>query len=120
MSSKEIVLSFLDALNSRDLKSAGNYVAEDVSFFAPDGAPVRGAQAYFNGWKPLGLRYEIKKTFADDNDVCVLYDITFSKPVVTLLACGLYSVDNGKISSIRVIFDPRPLFNNPSPLPNQK
>ena len=120
ISPKNVVLSFLDALNSGDLKTAGFYAAEDMSFFAPDGAPVRGAEAYFNGWKSLGLKYGIKKSFADDKDVCILYDITFSKPAVTLFACGLYSVDSGKISSIRVIFDPRPLFNNPSPLPNQK
>ena len=113
-SSKDVVLSFLKTLNSGDFKTAGNYIAEDVSFFAPDGAPVSGAKAYFDGLKPLGLSYVLKKVFADGSDVCIIYDISFSKPAaVTLFACGLYSVVNGKISSIRVIFDPRPLFNNP-------
>jgi len=111
---KEIVASFLDALNSRDLKAARSYLGDNVSFRAPDGAPVRGAEAYLNGWKPLGLSYEVKKTFMDGDDVCVLYDIKFSNPSVTLFACGWYQLDKGRISSIRVIFDPRPLFPKPS------
>jgi limonene-1,2-epoxide hydrolase len=107
---KEVVLAFLQALNGKDVKVAGDYMNENVSFSAPDGAPVQGAEAYLSGWKPLGLSYAIKKAFVDGEDVCVLYDITFTKPAVTLLACGWYRVDNGKISSIKVIFDPKPLF----------
>ncbi len=108
--SKEVVISFLKALNSQNLKIARSLLSDNISFFAPDGAPVQGADAYLNGWKPLGIRYEIKKTFVDGDDVCVLYDISFSKPAVTLFACGLYHVDDGKVSSIKVVFDPRPLF----------
>ena len=108
--SKEVVMSFLKALNDRDLETARTYMDENVTFFAPDGAPVKGAEAYLNGWKPLGLRYNIKKTFAEGDDVCVLYDISFSKPAVILFACGWYHVEGGKVSSIRVVFDPRPLF----------
>jgi limonene-1,2-epoxide hydrolase len=111
---KEVVDSFLKALNSRDLKAARGYIDDNVSFRAPDGAPVRGAEAYLNGWKPLGLSYEVKKIFVDGDDVCVLYDIKFSNPPVTLFACGWYQLDKGKISSIRVIFDPRPLFSAPN------
>ncbi|VVB98744.1 SnoaL-like domain protein [uncultured archaeon] len=107
---KEIVLSFLNALNEHDLEGARGHISDNVSFTAPDGAPVRGAEAYMDGWKPLGLKYAINKTFADGNDVCVLYDISFSKQGVTLFACGLYRVDGGKVSSIKVVFDPRPLF----------
>jgi limonene-1,2-epoxide hydrolase len=110
--SKEVVLSFLKALNSQDMKTARIFIDDNMSFFAPDGAPLQGAEAYLNGWKPLGIKYEIKKTFADGEDVCVLYDISFSKPAaVTLFACGWYQVKNGKVNSIKVIFDPRPLFN---------
>lgn len=107
---KETVMSFLEALNNQNLEAARSCIKDDVMFTAPDGAPVQGAEAYLNGWKPLGLKYKIKKTFADGNDICVLYDISFSKPSVTLFACGLYGVDNGKVSSIKVIFDPRPLY----------
>jgi hypothetical protein len=46
----------------------------------------------------------------DGEDVCALYDLTFSKPAVTLFACGWYHVNRGKIDSIKVIFDPRPLL----------
>ena len=103
-------MAFLKALNDLDLVSARSFLDDQVTFYAPDGAPVHGAKAYVDGWKPLGLKYEIKKAFSDAEDVCVLYDIRFSKPAVTLFACGWYHVMDGKISSIRVIFDPRALM----------
>jgi hypothetical protein len=62
-----------------------------------------------DGWKQLGLRYEIKKAFVDGDDVCILYDLSFSKQAVTLFACGWYHVSDGKVDS-KVIFDPRRLF----------
>ena len=107
---KEVVSAFLNALNSTNIEAAKSYLDDNVSFSAPDGTPVQGAEAYLNGWKPLGLSYDIKKAFVDGDDVCVLYDISFTKPSVTLLACGWYRVSNEKIISIRVIFDPKPLF----------
>jgi hypothetical protein len=54
--------------------------------------------------------FDIKKEFADSNDVCLLYEVTYREPVKTLV-CGWFNVnDDGKISSIRFVFDPRPLF----------
>jgi limonene-1,2-epoxide hydrolase len=107
---KEVVRSFLDALNKQDLKAARGRMNDALRFTAPDGAPIEGADAYLAGWKPLGLSYAIRKTFVDGEDVCALYDLTFSKPAVTLFACGWYHVNRGKIDSIKVIFDPRPLL----------
>lgn len=53
--------------------------------------------------------YEIDKVFANENDVCVIYNIDmFGKDKI--LNCGLYHLDHGKISSLNVIFDPRPVL----------
>jgi len=111
-SAKETVVSFLEALNRMDLQMARGFLDDRLSFTAPDGAPVQGADAYLAGWKPLGLSYAIRKAFADGEDVCVLYDIHFSRPPVTLFACGYYQLKAGKVASIKVIFDPRPLLKN--------
>ncbi len=114
INSKDVVTSFLEALNNKDLDSAKGYLADNVSFTATDSAPVYGAEAYMNGWKKLGINYGISKAFVDGDDVCILYDLRFSKPPVTLVGCGLYHVIGRKIDSIKVIFDPRPI------LPQQK
>ena len=107
---KEIVLSFLKAIQEQDYIAARSYVTDNVSFYAPDGSPLKGAEAYFKGLEPLRLKYDVKKVFSEGNDVCVIYDINFSARQVVVFACGLYQFENSKISSIRVVFDPRPLF----------
>jgi len=56
----------------------------------------------------------IKKEFADSNDVCLLYEMTYREPPVTTFVCGWFHVndddDDGKISSLRFVMDPRQLF----------
>ena len=87
---KELVLSFLKAIQEQDYKTARSYVTDNVSFYAPDGSPLEGAEAYFKGLEPLRLKYDIKKVFSEGNDVCIIYDINFSARQVVVFACGLY------------------------------
>jgi len=58
----------------------------------------------------VGLHQEVRKIFVDGDDVCVLADLSIAKvPGVRLFGCGWFQVKEGKIVSIRTIFDPRPL-----------
>jgi len=43
----------------------------------------------------------------DGDDVCVFFDFNIGS--VILFASGWFQVENRKISSIRVVFDPRPI-----------
>jgi len=55
--------------------------------------------------------FEIKKKFADGNDVCLLYEITYREPPVTTFVCGWFHAnEDGKISSIRYVADIRQLL----------
>ncbi len=84
-----------------------------MSFQAPV-ASYNSADAYFNGNEQLRSKYridkvlyEIKKVFVDGDDVCVFFDFS-PGPATTMFASGWFQVnDDGKISSIRVVFDPR-------------
>jgi hypothetical protein len=53
-------------------------------------------------------KMDIKKVFVDGNDVCVLHELNFGTPPAPMLVCTCCHVDGGKISSIKVVFDPRP------------
>jgi len=110
INTKEVVLSFIEALNNRDFKVARSYVNDDMSFVGVLGSRD-GAEAYFNDMERMLLKYDIKKVFAEEDDVCLLYDFTLSG--VTLFGCGWYHLKNGKISSLRVLFDPRPILELP-------
>lgn len=103
--SKEVVLAFIDALNRSDFQAARNCVTDDLKFVGVLGTR-EGADAYFRDMERMHLKYDVKKAFADGDDVCLFYDITMSN--VTIFCAGWYQLSDGKIRSFRVVFDPRP------------
>jgi limonene-1,2-epoxide hydrolase len=106
-SSKEVVFAFVDALNREDFQTARNCVADDMKFVGVLGSRD-GGDAYFRDMKHMKLKYDVKKAFADGDDVCLFYDVTMAG--VTVLCAGWYQLSGGKIHSFRVIFDPRPVL----------
>lgn len=101
------VSRFINALNEEDFETARDCVTDDLTFTGVMGVR-NGADAYFNDMKRMKLKYKIRKIFADDNDVCLWYDIVMeSKPI---LSCGWYQLEEGRIKSFQVVFDPRPLL----------
>lgn len=104
---KDIVMSYVKALNDEDFKTARRYVSDNMSFVGPL-ATVNGADAYFKDMERMRIKFEIKKVLVDGNDVCLLYD--FNTGPKTLYGCGWYHLENGKISSLRAVFDPRPIL----------
>jgi limonene-1,2-epoxide hydrolase len=104
---KEVVMSYVKALNNQDFKSARTYVSDGLSFSAPL-ATYNNAEPYFKDMERLRIKFNVKKIFVDGNDVCLLYD--FGAGPINLFGCGWYHVENGKISSLRVLYDPRPII----------
>ena len=102
--SKEVVLSFLKSLNAEDFKTARDYVNDNMTFDGVLGSR-NGADAYFKDMSKMKFKYEIEKAFSDGDDVCMLYDINMSG--TKIFTCGWYHLENGKISSLKVVFDPR-------------
>jgi hypothetical protein len=114
-SAKEIVMEFIEALERKDFKAVRSYISDNISVLAP--GPVE--LTTFNQAEPFATylehanlpRLEIKKEFADSNDVCLLYEMNYREPPVTTFVCGWFHVnDEGKISSLRFVLDPRTLF----------
>jgi SnoaL-like domain len=108
VNSRDVVMGCVQALNAEDFEAARDFVSDDMSFVGVMGSRS-GAEAYFDDMKRLRLKYDIKKTFADGPDVCLLYDLTMAGK--TLFSCGWYQVQHGKIVSLRVVFDPRPILD---------
>jgi predicted SnoaL-like aldol condensation-catalyzing enzyme len=111
-SAKVIVTSFIEALNSRDQKSARRYVSDNFSVKAPQ-ASYDTAEAYFKdvekAQQTYNSRYDIKRVVADGNDVCVITDVIAgpsSSPASS--ACGWYRVEDQKIRSLRLMYESGP------------
>ena len=106
---RNVVLSFIDALNNHDYDGARRYLNDNMTFIGVLGAR-NGADAYMDDMSRMKFEYEIKKIFVDGDDVCLFYDIDMSGK--TIFCCGWYHLEGGKISTFRVVFDPRPVLNN--------
>ncbi|GAB3908052.1 hypothetical protein GCM10028803_42940 [Larkinella knui] len=104
---KEVVLSCVKAINEENFDLARSLVNDSMTFDGVLGSR-RGAEAYFQDMKKMRLKYTIKKAFAEGDDVCLLYELTMAGQ--TVFCCGWYHLENGKISSLKVIFDPRPVL----------
>ncbi|MEO6849661.1 MAG: nuclear transport factor 2 family protein [Casimicrobiaceae bacterium] len=105
---KELVLSFIRALNEEDFEAAGKCLSDDMQFVGVMGTRD-GREAYINDMIKMKLKYNIQKIFADREDVCLFYDINMGG--ITIFSCGWYKIVDSKIKSFKVIFDPRPLLD---------
>ncbi|MEW6603190.1 MAG: nuclear transport factor 2 family protein [Thermoproteota archaeon] len=108
-SAKEIVMEYLQALiERRDFKTARSYLKDSVSYVSPLNS-FDSVEPYLKYNESLRLpKPDIKKVFTDGDDVCLLYEMTLTKPPVTFPVSFWAHVDDGKISSIKLVFDPRP------------
>lgn len=103
----DMVLDFIQAMNAEDFDAAREFTSNDLKFFGVLGSRD-GADDYFNDMKKMKFKYEVRKALADDDDVCLFYDIDMGS--ATVFSCGWYHIKNGKIDTIRVLFDPRPIL----------
>jgi limonene-1,2-epoxide hydrolase len=104
---REVVLSFIKGLNEEDFDTAQKFVSNDMEFAGVLGSR-NGAKAYFDDMRSMKFKYDIIKTFEDHNDVCLLYNVSMAGQ--SIFCCGWYRVEKEKITSIKVVFDPRPLL----------
>jgi hypothetical protein len=105
-SARDIVMEFIKATERQDYQAARGYLSDNVSYVSPANSFDR-AEPYLKYNLHLYqtgqlVKFDIKKEFADSNDVCIIHEIN------SQLVCVWYHVDDdGKISSVKVIFDPR-------------
>jgi hypothetical protein len=111
---KQVVLNLGTAINDERFQTARLYVADDMKYEGPFGTRV-GAEAYLEEIERLCLKFHIERIFANQEDVCVLYNIDTAG--ITVFACGWFQIKDGKVGSLKVTFDPRPLLGSPK-VPN--
>jgi limonene-1,2-epoxide hydrolase len=102
---KEIVMSYVAALDSGDYETARDRLGANVRVVGPAGEAFRSPAEFIEMLSQQRGKYDLKKIFVDGDDVCVLYD--FVTPKVRTFFCSWYQVRDGKIVSIQTVFDPR-------------
>ena len=102
----EVVLSYVKALDNQDYDAAGNFLNNGIRIKGPSGESFSNKKEFIDMLRQYHGKYDVKKVFADEDDVCLLYDLATS--IATVFMCSWYKVKEGKIASIQTVFDPRP------------
>ena len=104
--SREVVLSYIKSLDNQDYEAAENYLNGNIRIKGPEGESFSKPKDFSEMLRQYRGKYDVKKVFVDEDDVCLLYDL--ATVVATVFMCSWYEVSGGKITSIWTIFDPRP------------
>jgi|SRR5579883_2230102 ketosteroid isomerase-like protein len=102
-----LVLAYLEAFEQQQFDRVSALLAPDVEFQGPASA-LRGATEYIAALRrlsPVLLRNEIKKTFVDGNDVCVIYDFVTDTTAGAVPTVEWHTIADGRIRSIWLFFD---------------
>src|SRR5215471_2016386 len=116
----KIVNDYQQAMGKGDFNAARKLLHDNLSFHGPIDT-FNSPEPYLESLKKLHhivQRIDVKKIFADGNDVCLLYDMVTNTPVGTAFIAEWYQVKGDKISEIRVVFDARPfaaMFSKSAP-----
>lgn len=101
---KGIVMSYIAALDQQRYNDALGVLHEKVRIRGPAGETFGKPLDFIEMLRKYHGRYDVKKVFVDGDDVCVLYNLVMAGPNVFM--SSWYQVRDGKIVSIRTVFDP--------------
>ena len=104
---RSIALAYIEACGSKDWGVVERLLAPEVRFTSP-GNDVTGATPYLAVLKRLGpiwLRSDVKKVFADGNQVCVVYDFVTDSPAGAVPLVEWLRIEGEQIVSVTLFFD---------------
>jgi hypothetical protein len=106
----DVAATYLEAWRAGDFSTLRAILADDATFDGPLGQ-ARSADECVAGLQRMSkimTDIVVRKTWVDGNDVVTWFDLhtAGTEPLPTV---NWRHVENGKITSIRVTFDPRPL-----------
>ncbi len=107
--SREIVLEFQQAIGRKNFQVARKLLHDALEFRGPIDT-FHKADDYLHAIQKLSAIVEgvdILKVFEDGNEVSLFCDLK-TKTVGTSFVAEWYKVNDGKIASVRVVFDARP------------
>jgi hypothetical protein len=111
----ELAGRYFEAWQARDEQALAEILAEDVTFRGPLGSAKGRAECIAGLMGMLGIvtSIEVQARIADENDVITWFDLhTAAAPPAP--TANWSHVEDGRITRIRVAFDPRGILGGPS------
>jgi ketosteroid isomerase-like protein len=110
VSGKDVVMAYQAAMGKGDMKAARGMLADDLSFTGPFDT-FHSPEPYLAALgrlAPMIKRIDMKRMFADGDEVALFYDLVTNSPAGTAPCAEYYRVKGNKITHIQVYFDGRP------------
>jgi hypothetical protein len=107
---KTLALEYLSAVAEQQYDKVGALLAPDLQFRGPSLSRT-SAEDYVGALKRLGaihVRNDIKRVFADGDEVCVIYDFVTDTPAGALPTIEWLRFDGERIRSIDLYYDRLP------------
>lgn len=104
---KALAIDYLESVGKKDLARVRALLALDVSFKGPSMART-GADDLIAAFERLGaihVRNEIRRVFADGDEVCLIYDFVTDTPAGALPTIEWLRFGEGRIRSINLYYD---------------
>ena len=105
-----LTVAYLQAVEQQQFERVRVLLDPNVEFITP-GREIHGAAdliAALRKISPVLVRNDVKKVFADGDQVCVIYDFVTNTPVGALPSVEWITFREGKIASVRLIFHSEP------------
>jgi len=99
--------AYIKAVGDKQFEAVSQFLHPAVDFSSPDLATLQRADQYIGALRRLStilLRNEVRRTFADENEVCILYDFVTDTPAGALPSVEWLRFEDGKIKSVYLIF----------------
>ncbi|GAB3819664.1 nuclear transport factor 2 family protein [Kribbella italica] len=109
MTALDIALAYHRAWTGHDFEAAMQYVADDIVCLAPAG-PIEGAEGFREFMEPFSkilLEAALVASYGDESTALLMYD-TRTVPVASAPGAELLTVEDGRITHLRIIFDRLP------------
>ena len=107
INAKALAVAYLDAVGGGELSRVQALLSPDVRFNGPS-MTRSTAQEYIDALKRLRavhVRNDVKRVFADGDEVCVIYDFVTDTPAGALPTIEWLKFEGGRIRSINLYYD---------------
>ena len=104
-------VAYMVAVGQQQFDRVSTLLDPKLEFTTPGGQDIHGANDFILALKriaPILVRNDVKKTFVDGNEVCVIYDFVTNTSVGVLPAVEWLTFRKGRIVSVRLIFHSEP------------
>jgi SnoaL-like domain len=107
MSAASAVTTYHEAWTHRDMDTARSYLADDLDFQGPIDtfSSADDFIATLTGFAQMLTRVDLLHEFYADDSAALLYDCVTNSPAGTIRTAEFFGLRDGKIASIRLVFD---------------